>query len=48
MPSQTIHIPEGEYEYGITTKDNGQSTSARFAELVEKGRKYEEEVEKDG
>jgi len=45
MPSQTIYIQEDDYEYGITTKSNGQSTSARFAELVEKGRKYEEEVE---
>jgi len=41
MPSQSIHIPEDDYEYGITTKDQDQSTSARFAELIEKGRKYE-------
>lgn len=45
MPSQSIHIPEDDYEYGITTKANGQSTSARFAELVAKGRRYEEEIE---
>lgn len=48
MPSQSIHIPENDYEYGITTKKEGQSTSARFAELIEKGRRYEEEIEDNG
>lgn len=45
MPSQSIHIPEDDYEYGITTREEDQSTSARFAELVAKGRRYEEEIE---
>lgn len=42
MPSQTIHIPEQLYQYVITTKEDGQSTSARASELMHRGKAAEE------
>jgi len=41
MPSQSVHFPEQLYEYIISTKGEDQSTSARIAELVEKGKQME-------
>ena len=42
MPSQTVHIPEGMYEYILLSKADDQSTSGRVTELLQKGRKREE------
>lgn len=42
MPTQTAYLSEELYQYVIETKEEEQSTSARIAELVEKGKGVEQ------
>lgn len=37
MPSQTIYVPEMEYQYAEDTRDENQSIGQRLSELVAKG-----------
>lgn len=42
MPSQTVHVPADNYQRALDGKDEEQSISGRFAELISKGLRYEE------
>ena len=37
MPSQSITLDTGQYQYIVATKDSEQSVSARVRELVDAG-----------
>jgi predicted CopG family antitoxin len=42
MPTQTAYFGEEVYQYILESKDEDQTTSARIAELVEKGKEVEQ------
>jgi hypothetical protein len=45
MPSQTVHLTAGQYQYVAATKQDGDSVSGRVRELVQKGIDAEENNE---
>ena len=47
VPSQTVHFPEETYQWLLDSKREGQSMSNRVAQLVEKGKAWEEKHESD-
>jgi hypothetical protein len=43
MPSHTVAFDNGQYQYVLATKEDGQSVSQRVRELVDKGMEAEQD-----
>jgi len=42
MPSHTVYVPDGAYEYAQETKEEEQSIGKRLQELIDHGIEWEE------
>ena len=43
MPTQTVSFGDAQFQYILATKSDGQNTSERVRELVEKGMEVEQD-----